>query len=586
MSEIVGVKLQINGEEKIVKSVGEMRKLLKEAQFEALALSSEFGETSKEALAAAKRVAELKDQIADTSERVALFDPGKKFQVFANAVSTAAGGVSALQGAMGLFGTESEAVQQSLLKVQSALALSQGLSVIADGAKDFQRLGAFIQQSTVFIKANELATKAASITMKLFGVSVETTSVSFKVLKGAIAATGIGLLVIALAEAISYMQNFTSATEDAAKAQDELNKKMSSVAKSSLEANVRSLENNTKLLVARAKAAGASEEEIFKIEQNGRRLKAQALINYYNEVKTIDEEAAEDAKNSIEDVNVEGLIAQENFNEQKRAKDAAAREKAEEERAAAQKESLDKQYQAELDAYNKRVELRGKEQQELIDSSLTLTEKRAAEKKKEEEQAKLDQELFEAFQNTALSRRLESEAAATAQKLANEKSASDSAIAIAKAEAESKQVLLETTASALTNLSMVAGRETVAGKALAIASSIINTYQGATKALAQGGIAGPIAAAGIIAAGLAAVKQIVSVKVPGASGGGGIAANAPSLNTQSPLNPTTIASNQVTLDQRSINAIGNKAIRAYVIESEITSAQQKIRRIQRQTTFG
>lgn len=54
MSEIVGVKLQINGEEKIVKSVGEMRKLLKEAQFEALALSSEFGETSKEALAAAR----------------------------------------------------------------------------------------------------------------------------------------------------------------------------------------------------------------------------------------------------------------------------------------------------------------------------------------------------------------------------------------------------------------------------------------------------------------------------------------------------------------------------------------------------
>jgi hypothetical protein len=162
---------------------------------------------------------------------------------------------------------------------------------------------------------------------------------------------------------------------------------------------------------------------------------------------------------------------------------------------------------------------------------------------------------------------------------------SDLNIETARKEAEAKEILLQTTASALTNLSMVAGRETVAGKALAIASSIINTYQGATKALAQGGIAGPIAAAGIIAAGLAAVKQIVSVKVPNQSGGG-MGVSAPSLNTQSPLNPTTIAANQVTLDQRSINAIGNKAIRAYVIESEITSAQQKIRRIQRQTTFG
>lgn len=586
MSEIVGVKLQINGEEKIVKSVGEMRKLLKEAQFEALALSSEFGETSKEALEAAKRIALLKDQIQDTSERVALFDPGKKFQVFANTLSTAAGGVSALQGAMGLFGSESEAVQQSLLKVQSALALSQGLSVIADGAKDFQRLGAFIQQSTIFIKANELATKAAAITMKLFGVSVETTSVSFKVLKGAIAATGIGLLVIGLAEAISYMQNFTSATEDAAKAQEELNKKISETAKNALTAEQTALENNTKLLVARAKAAGKSEEEIFKIEQDGRRLKAQALQRYYEEIKDADKEAAQETKNSIDSLNIEALIAQENFNEQKRAKDKAAREKAEEERAASQKEKLDKEYQAELDAYNKRVALRGKEQQDVIDASLTLSEKRAEEKAKKDEQDKADAELLLAMQNSVLGKSIEAQVAATAQRLANEKAASEAATAIAKTEAESKQSLLETTATALTNLSMVAGRETVAGKALAIASSIINTYQGATKALAQGGIAGPIAAAGIIAAGLAAVKQIVSVKVPGSSSGGGIGVSAPTLNANSPLSPTTIASNQVTLDQRSINAIGNKAIRAYVVENDITSAQQKIRRIQRQTTFG
>lgn len=586
MSEIVGVKLQINGEEKIVKSVGELRKLLKEAQFEALALSSEFGETSKEALAAAKRVAELKDQIADTSERVALFDPGKKFQVFANAVSTAAGGVSALQGAMGLFGTESEAVQQSLLKVQSALALSQGLSVIADGAKDFQRLGAFIQQSTVFIKANEFATKAATATQNLFGVSVNATSTSFKVLKGAIAATGIGLLVVALGAAISYLQDFTTASEDAAEAQKKLDEAATKNAKTQLDAVIKFNEQLTRENLSKAKLAGASEAEIFAIEQNGRKSRLKSLNEYLETVRKTDRAAAFETEQAIEDLNIDILVSQNDFAIAQRKQAAENREKAEEERAAAQKLALDKEYQAELDAYNKRVELRGKEQQDIIDTSLTLSEKRAENKKKEEEQAKLDQELLEAFQDTALSRRLEAEAAATAQRLANEKSASDSAIAIAKAEAESKEVLLQTTASALTNLSMVAGRETVAGKALAIASSIINTYQGATKALAQGGIAGPIAAAGIIAAGLAAVKQIVSVKVPGASSGGGVGVSAPTLNANSPLSPTTIAANQVTLDQRSINAIGNKAIRAYVIESEITSAQQKIRRIQRQTTFG
>jgi chemotaxis protein histidine kinase CheA len=581
MSEIVGVKLQINGEEKIVKSVGEMRKLLKEAQFEALALSSEFGETSKEALEAAKRVAMLKDSIQDTSERIGLFDPGKKFQVFANTISTAAGGVAALQGAMGLFGAESEAVQQSLLKVQSALALSQGLSVIADGAKDFQRLGAFIQQSTIFIKANELATKAASITMKLFGVSVETTSVSFKVLKGAIAATGIGLLVIGLAEAISYMQNFTSATEDAAKAQEELNKKIAETAKNALTAEQTALDNNTKLLVARAKAAGKSEEEIFKIEQDGRRLKAQALQRYYDEVKGADTKAAEEAKNALDSANIEALVAQANYNESKRKQQEAEDKKAEEKRKADLEKRLaeEKKTQELIDEARKR-NISARPESITATQDQVLEDEQAARdaevKAEEEKQAKI---------LAAQQRTLEGRTSILLQDQANQQAISDANIETARKEAEAKEVLLQTTASALTNLSMVAGRETVAGKALAIASSIINTYQGATKALAQGGIAGPIAAAGIIAAGLAAVKQIVSVKIPNQSGGG-MGVNAPSLNTQSPLNPTTIAANQVTLDQRSINAIGNKAIRAYVIESEITSAQQKIRRIQRQTTFG
>jgi hypothetical protein len=123
---------------------------------------------------------------------------------------------------------------------------------------------------------------------------------------------------------------------------------------------------------------------------------------------------------------------------------------------------------------------------------------------------------------------------------------------------------------------------------LAIAASIINTYKGITAAL---GSAPPpfnfISAAAVGAAGFAAVKNIVSVQVPGSSGSGGASVpSAPNLNAGSPLQPSTIAANQVTLDQRSINAMGNRAIKAYVVETEISSAQQKIRRIQKQTTFG
>jgi hypothetical protein len=579
--EIAGVKLVINGQEKVVGSVGEIRKLLKEAQFEALKLSQQFGETSAEALAAAKQIALMKDQIQDASERVDLFDPGKKFQVFANAVSAAGGGIAALQGAMGLLGSESEDVQKALLKVQSALALSQGLSTIADAQKDFERLGAVIQQTTIFTKANDLANKATAASLRFMGISAEASSVSFKVLKGAIAATGIGVLVILLGEAVAAFQNYTSAAEDAAKAQEELNKKISETAKGALKAELDTLDRENKLLLARAKARGASEAELFKIEQDGRRLKAQALQRYYAEVKDADKAAADDAKTELANVNNDALIAQANFDEAKRKQREEEEKKQAEERKKNNEKRIaeEKKTQEMIDEARKRVrgsipEATGISQDTLADEQQALRD--AEIKAEEEKQAKIlaaQMKTVEGKKNLLL------------EDAANVRAISDANVEVARKEAEAKEVLLQTTASALTNLSLVAGRETVAGKALAIASSIINTYQGATKALAQGGIAGPIAAAGIIAAGLASVKQIVSVKIPG-SAGGSYSPSAPSINAGSPLTPTTIAANQVTLDQRSINAIGNKAIRAYVVESEISAAQQKVRRIQKQTTFG
>ena len=579
--EIIGLKVVVNGQEKVVGSVGEMRKLLKEAQFEALKLTQQFGETSAEALAAAKGIAMMKDQIADASERVDLFDPGKKFQVFANAVSAAGGGIAALQGAMGLLGSESEDAQKALLKVQSALALSQGLSTIADAQKDFERLSAVIQQTTVFTKANEFANKATAASLRFMGISAEASSVGFKVLKGAIAATGIGVLVILLGEAVAAFQNYTSAAEDAAKAQEELNKKIAESSKASLKAETETLDRQTKLLIAQAKARGASQADIFKIEQDGRRLRAKALERYYAEVKDADKAAAEDAKSELENTNTDALVAQSNFDE--------ARRKQREEEAKKQQEERKRNNEKRLAEEKKTAEMIA-EARKRVDTSLPDAEIVSQTTLAEEEQARRDAEVKAEEEKqakilAAQMKTLEGKRNILLEDSANQKAASDANVAIAIAEAESKKVLLETTASALTNLSLVAGRETVAGKALAIASSIINTYQGATKALAQGGIAGPIAAAGIIAAGSASVKQIVSVKVPGASGGSPSVA-APSLNAGSPLNPTNIASNQVTLDQRSINAMGNRAIRAYVVETDISSAQQKVRRIQRQTTFG
>lgn len=145
------------------------------------------------------------------------------------------------------------------------------------------------------------------------------------------------------------------------------------------------------------------------------------------------------------------------------------------------------------------------------------------------------------------------------------------------------------TQTALDAISAVIDQNSVAGKAIAVAQAVINTYQGATKALGQGGVLGFVTASAVIAAGLMNVKKIVSTKIPSASGtgsAGGGNVSAPSLNASAPIAPPTPQAQTTTLDSQSINAIGSQTSRAYVVESDVTSSQQRIAAIQQRARFG
>ena len=101
-------------------SVGSIKKQLKEATNELLNMRDKFGDTSAEAVQAAKKVADLKDAIGDAKAMTDAFDPDAKFKAFGAALQGVAGGFSAVQGAQALFGAESEAVSKTLAKVQGA----------------------------------------------------------------------------------------------------------------------------------------------------------------------------------------------------------------------------------------------------------------------------------------------------------------------------------------------------------------------------------------------------------------------------------------------------------------------------------
>ena len=130
-------------------------------------------------------------------------------------------------------------------------------------------------------------------------------------------------------------------------------------------------------------------------------------------------------------------------------------------------------------------------------------------------------------------------------------------------------------ANTLGSLAQLAGEQSAAGKALAIAQTLINTYSAATAALAPppvgaGPILGPIAAAGAIISGLANVKQIVQTKLPGVS-------DDPAPNGGEPSVPSGIGGIGGTIPNmesiQGFDTAQTPPVQAFVVENAISSAQ-------------
>jgi hypothetical protein len=171
------------------------------------------------------------------------------------------------------------------------------------------------------------------------------------------------------------------------------------------------------------------------------------------------------------------------------------------------------------------------------------------------------------------------------KEVADAKAISDAKIEIAKREQEAKSASLNGYASALGSISGVIGQETEKGKALAIASSLVNTYAAITGQLkAFSGVPVPgYAIAQAIATGVtgfANVKKIASVKVPNSSGGGSVPAGgaAPSA-TSLPPSFNVVGSSDTNQLASAIGGQSQEPVKAYVVSGDVTSAQSMDRNI-------
>jgi hypothetical protein len=237
--------------EDVEKNTKSLKAQLREAITEVQQMNEKFGETSKEAINAAKRAAELKDKIEDANDAVQAFKGEGTFLATSKALSSVASGFGAVQGAMGLIGVESEDVQEQLLKVQSAMALADGLAGLEDAGRSFKQL------------------KAVAID-------------AFKGIKTAIGSTGIGLLVIALGTIYAYWDDIKEAVSGVSEEQKKLN--------ADSQKNVNLQNEKLKTIGAQdniLKLQGKSEKEILaiKIKQTDEAILA-TEINQKNQIQT------------------------------------------------------------------------------------------------------------------------------------------------------------------------------------------------------------------------------------------------------------------------------------------------------------
>jgi hypothetical protein len=223
-----------------------------------------------------------------------------------------------------------------------------------------------------------------------------------------------------------------------------------------------------------------------------------------------------------------------------------------------------------------------------IENQIALKKKEIADKTKEEQKKALEKGAEDYSQtydeiNSILTNGLENG-------ILTQEQYNEAVKKLDQAQLQGKKELTKGVADLFGALSDAVGKETKAGKALASAQALINTYLGISEVIKAKnpypepfGTAVKIANASVIALnGFKQVREINKVQIPNSGGGGGGSVpsgagltSAPSASAFGSQLPT---GTQIQLDQFG-DLKQNRSVKAYVVESEMTDMQGRSKRL-------
>ena len=526
-------------------------------------------------------------------------------QKMGGALTGVASGFELVQGTMGAMGVESAKVEEALLKVNSAMAMAQGIQGLKESIPAFRAIGSAAVKAFSSIRGAIISTGLGAIVVALGLVAsnwdkikekTEKATTSFKnyLESGSTGAKALKWYLDAMVYPITLAVKGFTALKDAIMGTSAASRAVASEQRKMHEKRVEQLARERSMTettgsatvaaidreIALRQAAGKTTIDLEKKKQQAIAETAkQMLQQLQDEVKSrlrlggITEEQAEEYKKLINDNKKAYFDAQQQI---KILDIQAQTEKAQmyEENTAKYKEEIEKQKEAlkELDEYYKEIGENLKSDAEAIGNQTfnpeILPVDFSAYEESLNEMVEVTGEKFGFMESFAMSYK------------ENFKQNFNSTLDATKTTLDGIAALTE----AFTGKSKKAQeRAFKINKALNIAQATIDTYKGAVSAYTgmvssvpgPVGIAlGAISAAGVVAMGVANIKKISAQKFEGgSSGGGNVSASTGGDVAAATSNPAQFNIVGNSTSNQIVEGLSSKPQKAYVVASEVTSAQ-------------
>jgi hypothetical protein len=489
----------------------------------------QFGEFSPEAQRAEKALAAARDRMDDFNDRVKAVNPDN-FAKINTVVSGVARGFQAAQGAMALFGNQSEELEKTMVKLQGAMALAEGLEGLGAVQQKFMAIAGDIRGGVT--KAFQSLGRISTLALGGIGIVLTLVITNFDSLKKAVMSLipGLGAMAKFVGGLVQQFTDWVGITSAEDRALAKLNK--------TTEKANEQLDREIALLKARGDEVGVFNKQRQKLEND----LAQARANYGKNTEKEWGKIILDTKNAlavlaIEEQNFqkEQAKTQKDANDQaakdrqaERDKKKAEKKKEEEEAAAAEKLKNDQIAEAQqgfVESERERRLAQAKTEQEEIkikyeNEQLALRDaywQQLKEAEGNEEALRLIKAKYQSDTATAKAnfdkQQAEADKKASDEFIANKKKEGEVVTAIAldssnkrinaeKAVQQSKQDLFKASIDLANAIGSLVGEQTAAGKALALGTIAANTAMSISNAmtttsspaspdnLATGGLAG------------------------------------------------------------------------------------------------